>query len=342
MTNEDRSPQSELMKFILGKWISKPIYVAARLGIADHLSDGPKTVQQLARLVNAHAPSLYRIMRALACVGIFFEDDDGCFELTPMAECLTSDALRPIALMMHSDWHERAWSRLLESVKTGEIAFDAAHGMPIFDWFDQHPKAAALYDQANAIKAKRSHRAIVEAYPFSDIHTLMDVGGGTGALLVEILNANPALKGVIADLPRTTAPANAYLRAQGLRSRCTAIPCNMFDRIPPGSDACLLSHILHDWQDPQCMTILTNVNKALPPNGKLLVIEGLIAPANQFSIAKLLDLEVFVMGGGRERTQNHYRLLMESAGFELSRVVSTDESVSLLEAVKSDGKRPKA
>jgi ubiquinone/menaquinone biosynthesis C-methylase UbiE len=336
MKSKDLSAHAELMKFILGKWISKPIYVAAKLKIADHLSDGPKSIQHLARLVNAHTPSLYRIMRALACVGIFFEGDDGRFELTPMAACLKSDALRPVALMMHSDWHERAWNRLLESVQTGKIAFDAAHGMPIFEWFGRHPKAAAVYDQANAIKARTSHRAVVEAYTFSGIHTVMDVGGGTGALLVEILNANPALKGVIADLPRTVASAKAYIRAQGLAPRCAAIACDMFEKIPSGSDACLLSHILHDWEDPQCMVILTNIRKALPPGGRLLVVEALIPPPNQFSITKLLDLEVFVMGGGRERTRSDYRVLIESAGFEFTRVVSTHESVSILEAVKPD------
>jgi hypothetical protein len=333
MKTPDVPPHAELMKFILSKWISKPIYVAAKLGIADHLDDGPKSIQHLARLVDAHAPSLYRMMRALACVGIFYENDDGRFELTPMAACLKSDALRPIALMMHSDWHNRAWDHLLETIQTGEIAFDAAHGMPIFDWFKRHPQAAAVYDQANAIKSRTSHRAIVDAYDFSKIQTLTDVGGGTGALLVEILKNNPAMSGLVAELPGVVPRTRAFIQQQGLASRCDAVACDMFKEIPVGGDAYMLSHILHDWEDEPCRTILTNINHVMRPGGRLLVVEALIPPANQFSIAKLLDLEVLVMGGGRERTADQYRVLFQSAGFNLSRVVSTHESISILEVL---------
>ncbi len=333
MNTVQTPPHVEMMKFILGKWISKPIYVAAKLKLADHLSDGPKSCEVLARRVNAQAPMLYRLMRALASVGIFAETDDARFELTPMGACLKSDALRPVALMMGAAWHDQAWNRLLQSVQTGEIAFDRAHGMPIVDWLRENPAAASAYDQANAIKARTSHRAIVDAYDFSGLRSLTDIGGGTGALMVEILRANPTLNGIVADTPRVVPRARAYIRSNGLASRCAVAACDMFDRIPAGSDACLLSHILHDWEDKPCHVILSKIREALPTAGRLLVVEALIAPANQFSMAKLLDLEVLVMGGGKERTQVQYRDLLQSSGFELTRVISTQESISILEAL---------
>ena len=328
-------PQVEMMKFILGKWISKPIYVVAKLRIADILSDGPKSIEELAQMINVHASSLYRVMRALACLGIFYEKNDGRFELTPMAECLKSDALRPISLMMHSDWHDRAWDNLLESVKTGEKAFDKVHGMPIFDWFRENPQAAQIYNEANAIKAITSHRAIIGAYDFSGISSLTDIGGGNGSLMVEILKANPLLSGVVAELPSVVMTAKDFIHNQGFESRCKVIECDIFDKIPAGSDAYLMSHILHDWDDEECLTILRNFYKAMKPGTRLLVVEALIPAGNEFSIAKLLDIEVFVMGGGRERTENEFRDLFESTGFKLSKIVSTDESVSIIEGIRT-------
>ena len=328
-------PHVEMMKFILGKWISKPIYVVSNLRIADILSDGPKSIEELSKLANVHSSSLFRIMRALACLGIFSETNDGRFELTPMAECLKSDALRPISLMMHSDWHDKAWDNLLESVKTGEKAFDKVHGMPIFDWFRENPQAAQIYNEANAIKAITSHRSIIGAYDFSEISSLTDIGGGNGALMVEILKANPFLRGVVADLPSVVQTAKDYIRNEGFESRCKAVKCDIFNKIPVGSDAYLVSHILHDWEDEKCLTILGNLYKAMKSGTKLLVVESLIPSGNEFSIAKLLDIEVFVMGGGRERTENEFQDLFESAGFDLSKVMPTDGSVSIIEGIRT-------
>ncbi len=327
-------PHVEMMKFILGKWISKPIYVVSKLKIADILSDGPKSIKELSKIINVHASSLYRIMRALSCLGIFSETDDRRFELTPMAECLKSDALRPIALMMHSDWHDKAWDQLLESVKTGEKAFDNVHGMPAFDWLEEHPQAARIYNEANAIKAVTSHSAIIGAYDFSEISSLTDIGGGNGALMVEILKANPSLSGVVSELPSIVEAAKEFIHYQGFESRCKVIECDIFDKIPAGSDAYLMSHILHDWEDVQCLTILRNCHKAMKPGTKLLVVEALIPTGNEFSIAKLLDIEVFVMGGGRERTETEFRNLFESTGFELSKIVPTDQSISIMEGIR--------
>lgn len=335
MPSKQIPPQEELMKFILSKWISKPIYVAAELRIADQLSDGPKPIGELAESVGAHAPSLYRLMRALACVGIFAETDDGCFELTPLAACLASDALRPIALMMHSQWHDRAWDHLLESIQTGKIAFDAAHGAGAFDWFDRHPRAAAVFHQANAVKIMAAVPAIIDAYDFSTIYTLIDIGGGTGALMAGILDATPGLTGIVADLPSVIHSTDDAIRRNGLTRRGRRVACNMFETVPAGGDAYLLSNVLHDWNDADALAILETVYRAIKPEGRLLIIESVVPSGNDFSIAKLLDLEVFVMGGGRERTLAEFRALLGRAGFGLSNVTATQAGVSIIEGIRT-------
>jgi hypothetical protein len=335
MVTAQVAPHAQMMQFVLGVWISKPIYVAAELGIADIVADGPKSIDELAKITNTHAPSLYRVMRALASVGIFSETGERSFALTPMAECLKRGAMRSIALMFNSDWHGKAWENLLDSVRTGDVAFDKAHGMPIFDWLRENPWAAEIYHEANAIKAMTSHRAIIDAYDFSGIHTLTDVGGGRGALMAEILKANPAMKGVVAELPSVVKDAREFILAKGLDARCEVIGCDFFNKIPLGSDAYLMSHILHDWNDKACKTILENCHEAMKPGSMLLVVESLIPPGNEFSVAKLLDLEVFVMGGGCERTESEFRDLFESAGFTLSRIVPTQESISVIEGIRS-------
>lgn len=335
MKTAELPPQVQMMKFILGKWISKPIYVAAQLGIADILSEGPKSIEELAQICSAQESSLYRVMRALACLGIFSEANDGIFELTPMAECLKTGALRPISLMMHSDWHDAAWDHLLESVKTGERAFDTVHGTSAFEWFEENPAAEKIYNEANAIKAIASHSAIINAYDFSGIDSLFDIGGGNGALMVEILKANPSLRGTVIDRSSVVLDAKEYIQNQGLESRCNAVACDIFAVIPSGGDAYSMSHILHDWNDDECLLILKNCYKTMKPGTRLLVIEALIPAGNEFSIAKLLDLEVFVMGGGRERTEIEFRDLFESAGFSISKIVPTRENVSIIEVVRT-------
>ena len=224
-------PHAQLMQFILGKWISKPIYVAAELGIADMLADGPKSIEALAEMSQSHASTLYRVMRALAAVGIFSETEDKCFELTPMAECLNTGSMRSIALMFHADWHDKAWDNLLYGVKTGNPPFNKVHGKHAFEWFDNHPEAAKIYNEANALKAMNSHRAIVDVYDFSDIEILTDVGGGYGSLMAEILSAYPALRGVVAELPTVVQAARDQILARGLDNRCSIVECDFFGEI---------------------------------------------------------------------------------------------------------------
>ena len=330
---QDDAPRT-MMQMIAAKWISGPIHVAARLGIADVLAGGPKPIEQIAEETGAYAPYLYRVMRALCCVGIFVEQDDRTFALTPLAECLQTGTMRSIALFLLSDWHNQAWERLVDSVKTGEIPFEQAHGMPCFEWLEQHPEAARVFHEANAVKAAGTHSAIIETYDFAGIDTLTDVGGGYGALLMRILEANPHMKGVVTDRPDVLEAARRAIRTRGLEDRCSVVECDFFKEVPPGSDAYLLSHILHDWDDERCRVILGNCHKAMGPDGRLLVVEMVVPSGNTFSIAKLLDIEVLVMGGGRERTAEEFRGLLEASGFRLNHIIPTGESISVLECYR--------
>jgi len=334
MKGMELPPPAQLMKYIVGHLISKPIYVAAELGIADLLADGPKSIEELAQASQSHAPSLYRVMRALASVEIFSEIEKKRFELTPMAEYLKTNAMRSIALLFNSDWSDKAWSHLLESVKTGNTAFEMAHGMPVTDWLVNNPQAAEVFNEANAIKAAGSHRAIVNAYDFSGIKTLTDVGGGLGALMAEILKANPNIEGTVLDIPSVIQKTREIIKASSLGNRLKAIECNFFKSIPKGSDAYLLSNILHDWPDDKCIQILNNCRKAMNDDSELLVMEMMIPLGNEPSIAKLLDLEMLVTTGGRERTEAEFRELLKTSGFKLTRIIPTNENVYIMEALK--------
>ncbi len=334
MNTEEITPQEQFMKFIVGKWISKPIYVAAELGIADMLSDGPQSIKALAQMSHAHAPTLYRVMRALASVGIFTESEDKVFDLTPMAECLKTGAMRSMALMFNANWNDRAWEYLMESVRKGNTPFEKAHGMQVSKYLETNPHISDVFNEANAIKAAGSHRAIVDVYDFSDIHTLTDVGGGVGVLMAEILAANPHMKGVVADLPPVVREAEKVIQARRLRDRLKATACDFFESIPAGSDAYLMSHVLHDWPDDQCGIILKNCYKAMKPESKLLIVEMIVPTGNEPSIAKLLDLEMLVITGGKERTKKEFEALLESSGFKLLRVIPTLESINVIEAIR--------
>jgi hypothetical protein len=274
------------------------------------------------------------MMRALASVGIFIEIEDKRFELTPMADCLKSGAMRSIALMFNSDWSDKAWGYFMDSVKTGCTAFEKAHGMPVSDWLEGNPRAAEVFNEANAVKAVNSHRAIVDVYDFSGINTLTDVGGGLGVLMAEILIANPLMNGVVADIPSVIQKAREIIRTRGLEDRCEAVECDFFKSIPTGSDAYLMSNILHDWSDEQCHIILKNCHKAMKPESKLLIVEMIVPFGNQPSIAKLLDLEMLVTTGGCERTEREFKTLLKTSGFKLSRTIATKESISVIEGIQ--------
>jgi len=333
MNLETIAPENQVMQYILGKWISKPIHVAVKLGIPDILVEKGRSIQTLAKMTQTLPNTLYRLMRALSGIGIFAEKENRVFVNTPLSECLTEDQLKSAALMFHSSWHDRMWDNLLYSLQTGKPAFEKVHDIPAFEWFKKNPEDAEIFHKANSFKAGFSHSVIAKAYDFKEINTLVDVGGGLGSLMVKILKINRHMKGIVAELNETIIHANNIVKANNLERRMSFIECDFFKQIPAGNDAYLFSHILHDWPDDKCITILKNCRKVIAPTGKILIAENVIPEGNTFSISKLLDLEVLLMGGGCERNKEEFRNLMKISGFRLSQMIHTKENISIIEGV---------
>jgi hypothetical protein len=329
-------PAQQLAQMASAYWVSQAIYVAAKLDLAEQLAAGPTSAEQLAAATGTHAPSLYRLLRALASVGVFAEEADRKFRLTPLAEPLREshpDSKRAL-IVMTGEEHYGAYGELLYSIQTGRPGFEKVYGQPIFDYLGQRPEQAKLFDAAMVSIHGRETLAMIEAYDFSRFGTLADLGGGNGSLLTAVLQKHPRLKGILFDLPHVIERARQNLAAAGLVERCQCASGSFFEIAPPGADAYLMRHIIHDWNDQQCLTILRNIHRAAPASATLLLIESVITPGNEPSFGKLLDLTMLVIPGGKERTEAEYRTLLAAGGFELQRIVPTAAEVSVIEAVK--------
>jgi hypothetical protein len=329
-------PPIALVNLTTGHWTMQAIYVAAELGIADLLRDGAKSCGDLSQSAGVNARSLYRLLRALASVGIFAQDTDGRFALTPMAECLQADApgsMRAWALIMGAPQNFQPWGELLHSVKTGETAFDHVHGMGFFDYLGKHPEEGRLFDESMTNFSGPEISAIVSSYDFSGIDTLVDVAGGYGSLLGAILKANPSMKGVLADLPAVIEGARRQLESSNLADRCVVAPMNFFESVPAGGDAYLMKHIIHDWDDERSNTILKNCHRAMAGKGRLLLAETVMKPGNDPEFGKWLDLAMLVYAGGCERSEEEYHDLLAAGGFRLTRIIPTQSPLSVIEAV---------
>jgi hypothetical protein len=328
-------PQAVMARMMTGYWVAQAIHVAAQLGVADLLKDGPQTVAHLAQATGTHGRSLHRLLRALASEGVFAEDTQGRFALTPLGECLRSDApgsQRSLAIMMGEE-HYRCWAELLSCIQTGQTAFEKLYGQPIFPYLAAHPRQARIFDEAMVGVHGSETEAMLNAYDFAGIGTLVDVGGGNGSVLVATLQRHPTLRGILFDRPDVIERARSNVQAAGLEGRCSLVGGDFFETMPSAGDAYLMRHIIHDWNDEQCRTILRNCRKAVPPSGKLLLIESVIPPGNDPCFAKFLDLNMLVIPGGMERTEAEYRELLASAGFRLTRVVATASNVDVIESV---------
>ncbi|MCK5148825.1 methyltransferase [bacterium] len=333
MSEQIPSSEDQMMKWITSKWITKPIYVAAELGIADLLRDAPLSVDALAEKTNTHPPSLYRLLRALSSIGIFAETDERIFGMTPLAQCLLSDAMRPMARMFLSDWHDKAWNSLAYTIRTGKPGFDHAFGKQAFEWMEENPEARAILDQGQGLKAIRFAEAVIEACDFSGFSSICDVGGGQGSFLIQLLVSYPHIKGIVADMPGAVVPAEKAIAKADLKDRCKAIPHDFLKETPPACDAYFLVNVLHDWEDNICCRILKNISRGMNAETRLWIVEYLLEPGSGFSVAKLLDIEVLVMGGGRERAIDEYRTLLDSAGLATSRVIPTNRGPAVLECI---------
>jgi hypothetical protein len=320
-----------------GYWVSRSIYVAAKLGIADLLKDSPKSCDELAAATGTNAPSLYRLLRALASLGVFAETQPNHFSLTPLAACLQSDVPDSIRayVILRGEEQYRAWGDLLHGVQTGGSSFEHIYGMNLFDYLAQNPESAKIFDESMTNLSAIESAAIAASYDFSSIQTLVDIAGGEGLLIASILKSNPTLKGVLFDQPYVIERAKRFLEAEGVLERCQLAAGNFFESVPEGGDAYILKHIMHDWDDERAIAILKQCHKVMPDNGKVLVAEQVIPPGNEPFMGKLLDLHMLVMApGGRERTEAEYRALFEKAGFMLTRIVPTPREMSIVEGIR--------
>ncbi|MCA9216677.1 MAG: methyltransferase [Planctomycetales bacterium] len=332
----ETSVHQQIDRMITGYWISQAIYAAAKFGIADCLKDGPKSIDQLAAETSASPDALHRLLRALASVGIFSEGEPRHFSLTPLAEVLQSDvhgSKRALALMS-GDEQFRAWAEIEYSIRTGKKAFDKVYGKPIFDYLGENPDKARIFDAAMVGIHGRESDFILDAYDFSDIGVVADIGGGNSSQISGVLQRHAAMQGILFDLPHVIESAAERIEALGLSDRCKLIGGDFFDAVPEGADAYMMRHIIHDWNDEQCLTILRNCHRAMSANSKLLVIESVIPPGNEPFGGKLLDLVMMLIPGGKERTEDEYRTLFDNAGFELVRVIPTASEVSIIQGRK--------
>ena len=329
-------PHVQLIQMSMAHWTSRIVYVAAKLSLADHLANGATSAEELAGPTGTHAPSLYRLMRTLTNLNILTEDATHRFALTPLGEALKTGApgsARPAILTLASDWMSRGWEHLLYSVQTGGCGFEQSLGMPLFDWLAKHPEEASLFSETMVGFHGAEPAAVAAAYDFSGLPILIDVGGATGHLLTTILAANPGSRGILYDLPHVVREAPALIQARGLADRLTIESGSFFDHVPSGGDAYLLSHIIHDWTEAQCLTILGHCRRAMKPGSRLLIVEMVLPSGNSPHPGKMLDMMMLVGPGGQERTEPEYRALLGKAGLRLTRLVPTESAVSILEAV---------
>ena len=332
-------PTAVMFGLMTGRFVSTLIYVAAKLELADHLKDGPRTAEQLAAATGAQAPALYRVLRTLASVGIFEEIKEKRFRLTPTAATLQKGipgSMHPVALMLGEKYHTDAWAQLLHGVKTGATPFFKAHGVSAFEYLDRHPEDLRIFGEAMTSVSAMENPAIAAAYKFGGIRTLVDVGGGNGSLLATILKANPKMRGVLFDRPSVTerAKQDGHLTAKGIAERCAFESGDFFEAVPKGGDAYIMKRTLHDWDDEQCAKIVANCSGAMSDRGRVLVVDSVIAPGNAPDRGKLLDMQMLVMGG-RERTKQEFAAVFRKAGLKLTRVVATKCPLSIVEGVRA-------
>jgi len=326
----------QLIQMCAGGWVAAAVYAAAKLGIADHLADGARSAAELAPATGTHAPSLHRFMRTLAGFGILAEGDGQQFALTPLGEALKAGApgsARSTLIAFGGPAFWRGWEEIIYSLETGKPGFEKTWGMPLFDYLARHPDAASHFSEAMVGFHGSEPPTVAEAYDFSGVETVVDVGGATGNMLAALLSRHAGLRGVLFDLPHVVRDAPAFLKARGVDARVAIESGSFFERVPAGGHIYLLSHIIHDWSEEQCLTILGHCRKAMPPEGRLLIVETVLPEGNTPHQGKLQDLVMLVFPGGQERTEAEYAALLGKAGFRLRRVIPTMSVVSIVEAV---------
>jgi hypothetical protein len=332
---KDQAAAFSLLDLVQGSVITQALYVAARLSIADILNEGPLTAAEIAKRAGANPEAVYRLLRVLSGYSVFAEDDGGRFGLTPMAGALRDDApdsMRGIALLMGHPLFQEDWGHLLNSVRTGKPSLPVLRGMGAFEFLMANPEYGATFLQGMGSLSAPETDPVVAAYDFSPFRTIVDLGGGRGALLAGILNRASGSTGVLFDGPQATVDAPDVLKAAGVTDRCTIENGSYFETVPAGGDAYLLKHTLHDFSEEQIRTVLKNIRSAIGPNGSLFVIEYVLPGGNERHIGNIIDMWLLLMLGAKERTAQQYADLFGTEGFRLSRIIPTTSPVSIIEA----------
>ena len=332
---EEAEVTRELFDFVSKGLMVQAVAVAAKLGIADLLTEGAKTAEELARETGAHPPTLYRLLRALTGVGIVAQDDDLRFSLAPLGAALRSgpESGRERTRFFGEPFVWDAWGHLEHSVMTGTSAFRDAHGVGFFEFFAGNADAAATFHAFMTRQSELQVPLILAAYDFSEARKIVDVGGGHGSLLAAVLRANPGATGVLYDLAEVVENAT-HVRAPDLAARCKTVAGSFFETVPGGGDCYLLKLVIHDWDDQRAVEILRNIRAAIAADGRLLLLEAVMPAGNDYHHAKFMDLNMLVLtDGGRERTEDEFRELFRAAGFALARTVATASPLSIVEAV---------
>ena len=323
-TESERAAAAKLLRLIWGMHISRAVYAAAELGIADLLAEGPMSTEELARVTRTHEPSLYRVLRLLAALGVFDERYPRCFSLTVLGDRLGSGkpaGMRSWATFLDALGGVRPFEHILDTVKTGRPGFDAAFGMGIFDFLAQHPENAATFDAAMSERTAAFAPSVAGTYDFSDMRTVVDVGGGRGTLLAEILRKHGHLHGVLLETPTVAARAEALLDAIEIADRSEVLAGDFFEQVPERADCYLLANVLHDWDDARATKILRNCRQSMARAGRVLIIERLIPDDGSDAVPALLsDINMLVLTGGRERSNDEYGELLRSAGLKLGSI----------------------
>jgi hypothetical protein len=318
-------PRLTLLGLINGFQTTQAIRVAATLRVADYLNDGARSVGELAARTKSHPGSLYRLLRALAAVGVFREEEGQKFSLTALGDCLRTDSATPLgawAEVVGSPCFWQTWGHLLHSVQTGENAFHNLNGKDVWQFRAEHPEDGAAFDRAMTQLSRGSAEAVIRAYDFSPFHHIVDVGGGQGLMLAAILHAHPHMRGTLFDQPDVVAGAKAVLAERGVVDRCHIVGGSFFETVPDGADAYLMRVVIHDWEDDDAIAILRMCRRAMPEGAKLLLVERLVAPPNEMPATKFSDLNMLVSPGGRERTCDEFSDLFSKSDLQFTRVFS--------------------
>jgi hypothetical protein len=332
-------PEAQLLQIVGGVFSSAAVYTAAKLGIADLLAAGPKTVGVLAKETETDERSLYRLLRSLASVGAFTEIAPKTFTNTPMTEALRSDvprSARDLAIWMGEPEHWKVFGDLLYSVKTGKPAWEHVHGEPVFPYlFDTNKELGEIFNRAMTSVSHEAIGPLLEAYDFAAARKIADIGGGHGHVLAAILEAYPDKTGVLFDLPQVLAGAPKMMESYGVTERVDLLAGDFFSEIPVEADIYVLKFIIHDWYDDNNQKILRNIRASMPDGAKILIVETVVPEGNEPHFSKIIDLEMLIAPGGVERTAAEFEQLLEDSGLKMTRIIPTKGMMSIVEAVKA-------